>query len=58
MPRLDDEQVFIELHTAELGVLGLKQMFDGRVGRAGIVWEGEGDGLHGEKDMVSIYLSS
>lgn len=47
MSRLDDEQVFIELHAAELGALGLKQMPDGRVGCAGIVMEGEGDGGHG-----------
>lgn len=42
MPRLDDEQVFIKLHAAELGTLGLKQMPDGRAGRAGIVREDEG----------------
>lgn len=47
MPRLDDEQVFIELHAAELGALGLKQMPDNRAGRPGIVRKSEGKGLLG-----------
>ena len=46
VPRFDDKQVIVEFHAAELSAFGLKQMPDGRVGRAGIVREGEGDGGH------------
>lgn len=56
MTCLNDEKIVVKFHATELGVLGLKQMPDGRVGRADIVRESEGDGLHGS--VTFRHLSS